>query len=197
MYAAGTGLSKRTGIWRLFIATIPTCALLAAHSAAAQLTYDAGTINLSGGYTATGTITTNGTLGILDPLDIISWNIVVTGATPYTFLSTSPGAGISPSISAASPTSIATTAIFELLAQDNSVDLGCLICHESFQWRNSNDRVTYSVLDLADSVPNVEAFLIVPGAPGSAYGRDPCLTTRQFGRRSACWCFSCTGHRRL
>lgn len=72
---------KRTGLHLTF--ALSAMLLGASVSNASPITYDVNQTIGSGG--VTGTITTDGTIGVLGSVDITNWNLVLNGVSPATF----------------------------------------------------------------------------------------------------------------
>ena len=132
--------------------------------ALSEITYDIGMISLGDLYTASGTITTTGRLGNITRADIMTYDIVVDGPTPYAFVPSNPGAVIRTHSVTASPTELTTSNLFVIGAVDNST-AACTNCTQDLKWQELGDAVSYEYIDWDGFVPNIVAELPVSGQP--------------------------------
>ncbi|MBI1336561.1 MAG: PEP-CTERM sorting domain-containing protein [Phycisphaera sp.] len=129
---------------------------LAAASVRADVVYNVVPYTLSGGYAiAGGMIATN------DAMDtIIAWNVEVTGALPYTFSNTNPGATLYPNAFVISPTAITivgdNTAGTGFEAHDNT-DPDWTDCTQSLYYILFGPAIQYTIFDSADGNPDVSS----------------------------------------
>jgi hypothetical protein len=122
-------------------------------------------------YVVTGTITTNGTIGSLDPSDIISWSIYVDGPRPYTFHPGNPGARVDPSDVFASLTTLETSGHFGWLwffANENTLP-NCSDCRQQLGWTSwPSGEVYYNYYDgdgepfFAPAIADLDTVLRAP-----------------------------------
>jgi hypothetical protein len=139
-----------------------------------SITYNVEPSLLSDGYMLEGGhITTNGTLGHLNPADILDYEVRVVGPTPYVFTPSSPSSSILMMIGTVSATS--TVMMFPeideppsagglaFVAEDNTGP-GCSDCKQFLLWSSmwfplgpKESVIRYHFSDRTDSIPFVDA----------------------------------------
>jgi hypothetical protein len=135
---------------RVLISWLAGSFLLVASVSGAPLTYHIGPLILESvpgipspeEYIVTGTITTNGMIGVLQSTDFLSWSISVEGPRSYTFHPSNPGAtllvGTLPGANSVVASATEITAYgqfgdFFVRAYDNTVP-NCTNCQQSLKW---------------------------------------------------------------
>jgi hypothetical protein len=114
-------------------------------------------------YVMTGTITTDGKLGGLQPADVIDWSISLDGPQPFLFSPSNPGASVGPNLFflRATDTSLNVVAAqflrFAFFAADNS-DPNCSHCQQVLRWGYGGSGVWYTFGDSFDYDPSVGAY---------------------------------------
>ena len=150
---------------RTFSLVAALLAAIAPVGAVADITYDVAAVDLANGYAVAGTIVTDGTLGVLNAGNFLSWTITVTGPRPFVFTELSPDVSLSVESVTATPTELATQNLFGIVAKDNS-PADCLVCEQRIEWSDVNgDRINYQYRDNFDGNPFVVARLTVPESP--------------------------------
>lgn len=126
-------------------------------------------------YTVTGTIETDGTVGVLAPENIVDFDVIVDGLVPYRFrLNT--GSSIGATAVHASKTVLEIprpergTNSLSITAFDNT-PMECDDCFQGISWAASENikinptAVSYRYTDRSDYVPTVKADLLIEGKP--------------------------------
>lgn len=159
-------LSVRSFLRGLFILAVPIAILgpAAERASATPIVYDIGTISLSGGYTAVGTITTDGTVGALSIGNILAWSLDVSGQRPYTLTEASPGADVSISLVSATTTELSTTNDIVFVAMDNTT-ADCTLCEQRLEWSTGNAAVIYQYRDNLDGNPFIHVEMATSDVP--------------------------------
>ena len=158
-----SSITKKLLTWLLLLVVL----LVPNSVSATPIIYDIGTINFPGGHTATGSITTNGTLGPLAIADITSWTITVIGPMPFLFTDASPlsNLGTTDTLSA-SATELSTAGAFRVSDRDNSLP-ECSDCVQVIGWGSSvhGDGYIYLFREAFDPDPSVIDVLPAPIHP--------------------------------
>jgi hypothetical protein len=147
-------------------------------------------------YVVTGTITTNGKIGVLESTDFLSWSVSVEGPRPYTFHPGNPGSTLFVGTPVtASSTELTTEGQFGDLfirAYDNTVP-NCTNCQQSLKWSGWGpgflDYLHYD--NVGSDGPHFRpARAYVPGLPGLSFGA---IIATRVVPEPACWLSAVVG----